>query len=409
MDVKNVVVVYDYAYINGGAAKVAIQSAVGLKHRGLNVCYYAAVGPVCETLTINNVPVRCLNIQDINNGKRLSGMVNGIWNRGVKKDFEDYLDTFDQSETIIHIHGWSKALSASVVAAARKKGYRSIITLHDYFTLCPNGGFYNYKKKRICHYRHLCVGCMLTNCDKRNYIQKIWRSFRQLVQDRVVRDNDKVAYITISEKNEQIMRGHTKSDHYFRVINPVQLSNAYVEDIQNKKNFLYIGRISEEKGADLFCQAVSIMKAKDEDITGTLVGDGPIYKDLKERYPEINFTGWVSPEDVQRYILHARALVFPSIWYEGAPLTIIEAMSAGLPCIVSDCTSATEVVCPGVNGLVFKSGDVSELIECMYEILDDEMISDLQNNILKSFSREMYSSTIHTDNLIKVYREWLNE
>lgn len=61
---KNIIVVYDYANINGGAAKVEIQSAIGLSNR-YYVCYFAGVDPICDELAKSNIDVKCLNINDI--------------------------------------------------------------------------------------------------------------------------------------------------------------------------------------------------------------------------------------------------------------------------------------------------------------------------------------------------------
>ena len=73
----------------------------------------------------------------------------------------------------------------SYVEELRKKlrteilsGKKVILTLHDYFTLCPCGGFYDYKSKKVCNKSPMSLKCILCNCDKRNYPQKIWRVIR---------------------------------------------------------------------------------------------------------------------------------------------------------------------------------------------------------------------------------------
>lgn len=405
-ELKNIIIAYDCAYINGGAAKVAIQSAIALSEESFNVFFFAASGPEDEQLLKSQVTVKCLGIDDINHSSKLSAIKNGIWNKEVEREFNEYLSSFSPDKTIVHIHGWAKALSSAVVKVACDKGFKTLITLHDYFTLCPNGGFYDYQKQKICTRKPMSATCIFCNCDKRSYAQKIWRVTRQIVQDRNIRNNPNVAFISISQKNEDIVKPYIESKAFYRVDNPVQLAEYQIEDCSKSNRFLYIGRLSEEKGIELFCQAITELKV-DNNIEGIVVGDGVLYETLKNEYPAIQFEGWKSPAEVQGYIRNARALVLPSKWYEGAPLTIIEAMSAGLPCIVSDCTSATEVIQDGVNGYVFETGNIESIKEKIIEACNNIGISDIQKHINRTFEYNKYTDVTHRRKLIDVYREVL--
>jgi glycosyltransferase involved in cell wall biosynthesis len=406
---KNVIVVYDYAFFNGGAAKVAIQSAIALsKNLNINVCYFAAVGPICEELNKSKVHCVCLNMGDINSESRIKAIKNGIWNIEAKKAFLKVLERFDTEETIVHIHGWVKSLSASVVQCATSRNFKCVITLHDYFTVCPNGGLYNYQAGKICKIQPSSLKCYLCNCDKRSYAQKIWRDIRQILQNHFVKSNSRLSYISISDLNETVVRKFVRSQKFYRVDNP---TTAVRNEHTGKSNkILYVGRLSEEKGADLFCECISELKQKNEiDLEGIVIGDGNLYDDLRKKYKDIvEFVGWKSVEDVQENMQTARALVLPSKWYEGAPLTIIEALMNGLPCVVSDCTSAVELIKDGVNGFVFKQGDVNSLENKITEIFDDTVYLELLNNIRTQFKPEDFSIEIHTDKLIEVYDSCLN-
>lgn len=405
---KNIIIAYDCANINGGAAKVAIQSAIALSNENYNVYFFAASGPIDDGLERSNVIVKCLGLNDINHGSKINAIKNGIWNKKVGQEFDAFLAAFSPEETIVHIHGWAKALSSAVVKVACDKGFKTLITLHDYFTLCPNGGFYDYQKQKICTRKPMSLACMFCNCDKRSYAQKAWRVARQIVQDRTVRNNPNVAYISISKKNEDAVRSKVKSKSFFRVNNPVQLGARQIEDCSKSKKYLYVGRLSEEKGIELFCQAITDLKA-DYAIEGIVVGDGVLYEKLKKEYPAIQFEGWKSPDEVQEYIHSARALVLPSKCIEGAPLTIIEAMSVGLPCIVSDCTSAMELVEDGVNGFVFETGNIESIKKKLVLSFNQSKIKSVQLTICDRFRADNYSIATHVRNLEKVYQSWMSQ
>lgn len=404
---KNIIVVYDCAYINGGAAKVAIQSAIALAETRCNVYYFAATGPVCKELRDSKVHVKCLYMNDINHGNKLVAMINGIWNNKAGKEFRKMLNHFSRDDTIVHIHGWAKALSSSVVYVATKSRFKTLITLHDYFTVCPNGGLYNYKKQQVCKVNPMSIRCVVCNCDKRNYIQKLWRVTRQFVQDKNIRNNPRVGYISISQKNEDVIKSYVKSSFFARVDNPIELSNKKNLDCTKSIDFVYVGRLSDEKGIELFCQAIEGLDEEGYKVVGRVIGDGVLSKYLHDCYKKIIFEGWKNHEDVLQYYQNARALVLPSKWYEGAPLSIIEALSAGIPCIVSNVTSATEIIKPGMNGEVFISGNLNDLKKKILHMMDDNYIKELQNNISRIDLQSRYSEEKHCDSLIEVYYKYL--
>ena len=169
---------------------------------------------------------------------------------------------------------------------------------------------------------------------------------------------------------------------------------------------MFVGRVSEEKGADLFCQAVSELK-KQYNIEGIVVGDGDCLIKLKEQYPDIQFVGWKSSKEVAIYMQSARAIVIPSRWYEAAPLLLLEAYSASLPSIVSSCCAATEIIKDGENGLIFQAYDTESLKEKIICSLDDDYLIKIQNQIKKEYNPELYRTSTHASKLIDVYNDLL--
>ena len=141
---------------------------------------------------------------------------------------------------------------------------------------------------------------------------------------------------------------------------------------------------------------------------GVVIGDGPILDSLAKKYPMVDFAGWKNSDEIDKYAVKAKGLVFPSVWYEAAPLTIPEVMGKyGLPCIVSDACAGQDYIHNGINGYIFKNGDVNDLIDKLN--LLDMKSKKLQENILHSFNRNMYSKNTHASNLIKEYNKILEK
>lgn len=365
-----IVIVSDFGYIEGGAVAVAVKTALLLASEGRKVVFFCGEGPVCEDLALSDVETVCLDMPSINsNPSRLDAIRNGIWNSHAYESFLGLLKRGDLKDAIVHVHTWTKVLSSAVFAAATENGNPILLTVHDYFSVCPNGGFYDYNEKRICERKPMSGSCICLNCDKRSYAQKLWRVARQARQDRWVRNNPKLHYAFVSEYSRDILVSFLNSEYPYEVLrNPIDHLKRG-DDRHEHDAFLFIGRVSPEKGADLFCEAVTAIGAK-----GIVIGDGEMLAELQARYPQIEFTGWVKPEQMRLHgINRAIAMVQPSRLHETALLTPLQMLEQGVPCIVPDRCAARDYVEEGVNGLLFKTGDVEDLERAMQEMLDRQL------------------------------------
>lgn len=402
----NIIVVCDFAYITGGAEKVAITSAVSLAETGNNVVMFTGKGPVCEVLKNSRVHVVCLNQEEaIKDNNKLRGIIRGVYNQSAKKEMENFLINYNPDNTVIHMHGWSKVLSSSIFVPIKKKGFKVLVTMHDYFLQCPNGCCYNFQKKEICEKKSMSMGCIVCNCDKRNYIHKLYRIIRQTLMHRLV--NGTLLYIAfISKFNQNVSEKRIPFNYKkMMIINPVDVELQTIVSADKNRKYLYIGRLSYEKGIDFFCEGV--MKAG---VDGIVIGSGDRLDDLKNKYPTIEFVGWKQQSEMREYIIRARALIFPSVWYEGAPLTIPEVMGGYcLPCIVSDCSAGRDYIVHGHNGMIYSGESMDALCKTILSMENDDLVRKLQTNIIDGFSREKYSSQYHIDRLIECYEQMLSE
>lgn len=406
---KTIVLVYDKAVVSGGAAKIAIQSAIELaKDPNNNVIYFAANSEIDECLQSNDaIKVVCINTQHIaSNKNKIKACIYGIWNEQAKAEFAKMLTGLDPNNTIVHIHGWSKALSVSVVVIAQRMRFPILITLHDYFSVCPNGGFFNYRQKELCYLKPMSWKCITCNCDKRSYFQKIWRCARQIVQNQYVQNSKNIYFAYISNRILNLSKPYLRSEKFYYLRNPIELSNQMVMNHQYSNIFLCAGRVSEEKGVEDFCKAVTEVQKK-ANIRGLVVGVGPLLDKLKQKYPQIEFVGWANSTQLMKYYQKARALIFPSICNEGSPLTIPEALSTGLPCIVTDCTSATETITDGINGLIYEVGNLEALKQKIQYSLEDAVIEQFQKNIRVSFKCSDYSYATYINRVNYLYDDIL--
>jgi glycosyltransferase involved in cell wall biosynthesis len=396
----NIIILNDYAKINGGAAKVAIDSAIGLAKQGHRVIFFTAVGPIDPGLIKSGVKIIYLQQHDIlNDPNRLRAAIQGLWNIVAAKQMADLLRQYSPENTIIHVHGWTKALSSSPIRVALQRGFKVVLTLHDYFIACPNGGFFDYQANTICQRHALSFSCITHNCDVRNYQEKIWRIIRQIIQKYIGKIPSKISgFIAVSNLSFKILREYIPSNSMIKVIpNPIEVKRVEPVDVSLNKEIVYIGRLSKEKGVELFAEAI-----KKLDYQGVIVGDGPLINILRIQFPYIQFTGWLPNIEVQKILQKARILVFPSLWYETQGIVVLEAMSFGIPVIISDTSIARDIVTDGITGLWFKGGDVIDLENKINILLNN-------NELAKKIGFAAYNKFWENPFITQRYIDFLNE
>jgi glycosyltransferase involved in cell wall biosynthesis len=397
-----VVVIVDHAHIAGGQAKVAFDSALGLLRAGHRPIVFAAAGPVDPALAATELEILCLDQTDlVGNPSKAAAALQGIWNFTAARALEKLLAGLPLDRTVVHVHGWAKAISPSIARPIARSGLPAVYTMHEYFLFCPNGGFYNYQEHRACPLTPMSVACLTTNCDSRNYGRKVWRSLRQLVSERVAHLADVFSdFVIISNFQAQIVgRYLPAAARVHRVSNPVSAERLGPKQKPASGDFVFVGRISPEKGPFLFAQAAKLAGA-----VPVFVGDGPAAAELRARHPEAIVLGWKTPEDVRVLMRAARALVFPSLWYEGQPLTVLEAKAMGTPVIVSDGCAAREEIEHERTGLWFKSGDVEALAGALESAKDDALLESMSRAAYDAYWAHPPTIETHVDKIVEVYR-----
>lgn len=399
-----IIIVSDFGYINGGNAKIAIESALQLskKHK---IHFFYGCGPIDPRFAQHNIHTICTNSGEyLKKKNKLKSALKGLNDKKNYKKLKELLNNCDQKGLIVHVHSWYKALSPSIFKAL--KNIPTVITNHDYFFKCPNGGFYDYQAQAICKKKALSLSCIRSNCDKRNYLFKIYRIIRQFKFNKNISKMKKLFNIYISPLSKMILTGTSNyNSKEFFVQNFIDSFNTNTRILAEKNDCIfYIGRLSDEKGIDDFCSFLSHFEYNS--FKKIVIGDGERLNELKKKYENIDFVGWKTKEEIQTYLKEARLLVFPSKWYEGSPLVTKEVMSYGIPCMITTCSSAADDVVDGISGILYESGNEEDFRKKMLTVCDDQMIRKLSINAFYKFKNELYiSKDYYVQTLEEVYNK----
>ncbi len=395
-----VIILNDYCHINGGASKVAIDEAIGLAEAGVKVIFVGACAPICPELKNAPMEVICLGQTElINAGKNPLVMLQGLWNFKAAKVMRELLKKMDKANTIIHLHGYTKALTTSPVRVVNRLGFKIVCTLHDFFPACPNGAFFDYVKCKPCPKRAMSFDCIKTQCDKRHYVHKLYRVVRTFIQQKFGGLPSEIKdYITLSKQSAELLSSYLPKDaRYHPLENPIDVPRLPLVNVGANKSVVAVGRIDAEKGIEILLEA-----AKIAGVSLTLVGDGSLRK-LAESYSFCRVTGWLSSAQVIEELAKARALVFPSLWYETYGLVVAEAAARGVPAIVSDISAASERVEDGKTGWHMRSGNIENLVRCLQLTQDDEMVAKIGAEAYSAFWTSPPVRTRHVENLRFIY------
>lgn len=147
----------------------------------------------------------------------------------------------------------------------------------------------------------------------------------------------------------------------------------------------YIGTLSEAKGLHVLLKAIKLIP--ENKIELKIYGrqsDFPEYtkglKDISQDDKRVKFCDTFPGSEIGTIFAALDILVVPSLWYENSPLVVYYAQAAGCPVIASDVEGISTIIDNGKNGLLFKSGNVSDLVTVLRTVLKNrELVEQMSN------------------------------
>lgn len=311
---------------------------------------------------------------------------------------------------IVHIHNWHFASGPLIIRIAHNAKVPVVLTLHNYRLLCPSAILLH---KGILFTESISTPfpwkAIFFKVYRNSFFQTFWLAFIIWFHKKVGTWGKVSRYIVLTEFSKELFvnSSFNISPQQFVVKSNFVPSSKSVA-IKREQHFLYMGRLSEEKGITVLLEAF----AK----TGypiRIAGEGPLKETVKKyaaKHSNIKYRNQLSRDEVFIEMKKCSALVFPSIWFEGMPMTILEAFSVGTPVISSDLGAMKSMIKHEWNGLLFKPNNPDSLCRSLHFWVNLS-IEEKQQYYLNSEReyKEHYTPVVSIKQLLKIYKAVIEE
>lgn len=351
----------------GGAELIVAMLAEKLVERGHKVTVVSTCSPEAEPYP-----------QEIRNGVEVIRFfpknMYWHWERGNRKPYEKALwhlrDAWnldaasrlkkifaEKKPDILHTH-LIDGMSAAIWKAAQKSGIPVIHTAHDYHLLCPRALLLT-KSLRIC--TNPRAGCRIYrkwHVNTARYVDLFCSPSQFLI--------DKHIEAGLPAQNTAVVRNG--------IILPEINANNHKETV--KRKFLFAARLTVEKGCEVLLSALKMLQ-EDLQFEFSIAGKGDYadkFKELAESDRRIRYLGYISGEEKNMIFKETDWLLIPSLWYENAPVVIVEAAAYGIGVIGSNIGAIPEFVQHEKTGLLFETGNAKSLANAIIRAVSDDNI-----------------------------------
>ena len=331
----------------------------------------------------------------LNNMFREASGFQWIWqNDAIDAVFADVLDDFVPD--LVHVHHLT-CLSTGILDVAKDRGYPLVMTLHDFWMVCPRG-------QRIDRDLALCETIDRVTCAR--CLHALWPHFNELEPP-----GPGVVPPALVQWDASVMRRLGRCDllltpsefHRDRMLEfplPADRVEALPHGLRHDvlaatkstgvpvRKIGFVGTVIPTKGVHVLVEAFGTLKGEDLELhihgnAPNFHGDESYMETLKNSAAgdgRVRFHGAYDASQLPMILRDLDVLVVPSLWWESFCLTIREGLLAGCVVVASDLGAMHEALAETGDGLLFPPGDVGALGAMLQRLLDDAAFADRFRN-----------------------------
>jgi len=395
-----------FHYLKGGSERYYFGLADELKRQGHEVIFFSMLDNRNKESKYKKYFIKNIDLHKFS----LINIIKFFYNYEAVRNLKKLIK--DEKPDIAHLHNIAHQLSPAIINVLKKNNIPIVQTLHDYKLICPNAQLYNQGK--ICERcnRGEYYQCFLNKCMHNSRAKSFLGMLEAYLHNTILKTYDQIDLFLAPSQfmKDTCVRFGIEEKRIKTIYNFVPEDflegNFLSKEEKNEEDYLlYFGRLSEEKGVSLLLDALILSKEK---IKLKIVGTGPNLKNLKKQIQKHNLVkkvellGYKSGDELKKIILNSRAIVIPSLWPENMPFSLLEALSSGVPAIVSEVGGMPEIIKENINGFIFKRGDSSDLAKKINKLLKTD-----SEKLKKEAKKSVISLNLkeHTERILGLYKD----
>ncbi|MBD3288385.1 glycosyltransferase [candidate division KSB1 bacterium] len=404
-----ILMVNKYNYIKGGSERCLFEVTDLLKEKGHQVVPFAMkdeqnVDVEYSRYFVDAIEFNNLNfIEKVTGAPKIIGRI--IYSKHAKEKIEELIEA--EKPDIAHLHMIDHQISPSILPALKKHGIPIVQSVHQYKVVCPNYRFYIPQKNEICerclsgNYFHPVI----QKCHKNSYAASLLVAMESTIH-KMLKLYDHIDYFIAPSKFLQgkLVEGGIPKEKVLYIPHFLRLEE-YKPTYRYDDYFIYLGRLSEEKGLVTLLNAMKGIKRSELKI----IGDGPQRSELehiakKENLKNVQILGKKSGDELKKLVSNATFMIIPSEWYENAPMVIYEAFALAKPVIGADVGGISELIIPGKTGFLFPLRNIKELQNHIEYFLNHRDAAPEFGKRARELTEQKFSEETHYRRLSSVYK-----
>lgn len=330
------------------------------------------------------------------------------WNPLTNRKFQKALD--EATPDVIHVHNTFPLISPSIFWAAHNHRAAVVLTLHNYRIFCAAAIAMRDGKPCMKCLEQASVKPAITHrCYRQSRIATLPVVGMIALHHRLKTWGRMVdAFIAMSEfqRNKMVEAGLPTEKIRIKPHFTSPASN-WIPWQKRENKLLFIGRLTEEKGADLLLQA--LCEWPGEPPVVEIIGDGPqraqleAFTSANNLVRNVHFLGLLEPAAVRQKLASARLLVLPSRCLETFGMPVIEAYAQGVPVLAPRLGPFSDLVRQGETGMLFEAADSASLRARLHELWrDSNALARMSDEALITYQRN-YSPEANLAILTDIY------
>lgn len=305
---------------------------------------------------------------------------------------------------VAHVHNTWFAMSPAVPAALARRGIPVVATLHNYRRVCANASLFRDGAP--------CEDCVGTSplpgvrhrCYRGSYAASAAAAAGIALNSRFgLLDRSVDLFLTVNEfARQRFLSGGLAPEKLRLHPNFVPDPGRRTAPPSQSRTVVVAGRVERAKGVDVLVEAWR--RAAPRDLELVVLGDGELLESLRAAaVPGVHLPGSVSADQVREHLLTARALAFPSVLYEGQPMSVLEAMSCGTPVLASRRGGTPALLHASPGSWLPEAGDVDAWAGALRHLATAPAVADEVGAALRRQWARDHSGPVALERLTGIY------